>query len=86
MRGAVLDGLSFTLECGERVGLVGCNGVGKSTLLKLLVGILPMQQGHADRRRPCDEPQKTCRSCAAKSAMSFRIPTASFLCPPCRPM
>ena len=43
--GAVLDGLSFTLERGERVGLVGCNGVGKSTLLKLLVGILPMQQG-----------------------------------------
>ena len=42
---AVLDGLSFTLERGERVGLVGCNGVGKSTLLKLLVGILPMQQG-----------------------------------------
>lgn len=42
---AVLDGLSFTLARGERVGLVGCNGVGKSTLLKLLVGILPLQQG-----------------------------------------
>lgn len=41
----VLDGLSFALARGERVGLVGCNGVGKSTLLKLLVGILPMQAG-----------------------------------------
>ena len=43
--GAVLDGLSFAVARGERVGLVGCNGVGKSTLLKLLVGILPMQTG-----------------------------------------
>lgn len=42
---AVLDGLTFALGRGERVGLVGCNGVGKSTLLKLLVGILPMQAG-----------------------------------------
>ena len=41
----VLRDLSFTLAPGERVGLVGCNGVGKSTLLKLLVGILPMQSG-----------------------------------------
>ncbi len=42
---AVLDGLSFALARGERVGLVGCNGVGKSTLLKILVGILPLQTG-----------------------------------------
>ena len=41
----VLQGITLTLAPGERVGLVGCNGVGKSTLLKILVGILPMQQG-----------------------------------------
>ena len=38
----VLDALTFAVE---RVGLVGCNGVGKSTLLKILVGILPIQAG-----------------------------------------
>ena len=41
----VLSQLSFAITRGERVGLVGCNGVGKSTLLKILVGILPMQDG-----------------------------------------
>ena len=41
----VLQGVTLSIAPGERVGLVGCNGVGKSTLLKLLVGILSMQQG-----------------------------------------
>ena len=41
----VLQDLDLNIAPGQRVGLVGCNGVGKSTLLKILVGILPMQQG-----------------------------------------
>jgi ATPase subunit of ABC transporter with duplicated ATPase domains len=35
----LFDGLSFVLGDGERAGLVGRNGVGKSTLLRLLAGV-----------------------------------------------
>ena len=34
-----LEGINFTLNDGDRVGLVGHNGAGKSTLLRLLGGV-----------------------------------------------
>ena len=34
----VLNDVSFIVNSGDRVGIVGSNGVGKSTLLKILVG------------------------------------------------
>ncbi|MET0790174.1 MAG: ATP-binding cassette domain-containing protein [Polyangiaceae bacterium] len=37
--------LSFTIERGERVGLIGENGAGKSTTLKMLTGILVPSSG-----------------------------------------
>jgi ATP-binding cassette subfamily F protein 3 len=41
----VLKGASFIIERGEKVGLVGPNGCGKSTILKLVSGELPVQKG-----------------------------------------
>ncbi|NEC05191.1 ABC-F family ATP-binding cassette domain-containing protein [Streptomyces sp. SID7909] len=35
----VLDGVSLTASPGDRIGLIGENGVGKSTLLRLLAGV-----------------------------------------------
>ncbi|HJV67517.1 ATP-binding cassette domain-containing protein [Ideonella sp.] len=35
----LLDGADFSLESGERVGLIGRNGTGKSSLLKILAGL-----------------------------------------------
>lgn len=34
----VLDGLSFEINAGERVGILGANGCGKTTLFRLLSG------------------------------------------------
>ncbi|SDB98409.1 ATP-binding cassette domain-containing protein [Acinetobacter boissieri] len=42
---ALLDGAHFTLERGERVCLIGRNGEGKSTLLKLIEGTLQPDKG-----------------------------------------
>src|SRR5690349_9624263 len=43
----LFDGLSFVLGDGERAGLVGPNGVGKSTLLRLLAGVDRPDRGAA---------------------------------------
>lgn len=49
---ALLDHAEFSIEAGERVGLIGRNGTGKSSLLKIIArtskiddGLLVMQQG-----------------------------------------
>ena len=39
----VLNDLSFHIEDGESVGLIGANGAGKSTIMKLLTGLLQGQ-------------------------------------------
>lgn len=48
---AVLDELEFRVDARERVGLIGRNGVGKSTLLKLLGGSLEPDGGDIQRTR-----------------------------------
>ena len=37
----VLKNMSFSIEKGEAVGLIGANGAGKSSMLKVLLGLLP---------------------------------------------
>ena len=41
----VLKGVSFSIEEGEKVALLGNNGAGKSTSLKMVVGILEQTEG-----------------------------------------
>jgi ATP-binding cassette subfamily F protein uup len=42
---ALLDHAEFSLESSERVGLIGRNGTGKSSLLKILSGIAKLDDG-----------------------------------------
>ena len=37
---AVVENLSFSIKKGENVGLIGANGAGKSTIMKLMLGLI----------------------------------------------
>ncbi|WP_374946666.1 energy-dependent translational throttle protein EttA [Agreia sp.] len=66
----LIDGLSFTLPRNGIVGVIGPNGVGKSTLFKTITGIEPLDSGnlkigetvdisYVDQDRGGIDPQKT---------------------------
>ena len=42
-----VDGVSFTVEQGEVFGFLGPNGSGKTTVIKMLTGLLPLSGGEA---------------------------------------
>jgi ATP-binding cassette, subfamily F, member 3 len=70
----ILDGVSISIEAGERIGVVGRNGTGKSTLLKILGGLIQQDSGEVGLSRgtrvgylqqdPKFEPGETLRSAA----------------------
>ncbi|MFT5658634.1 MAG: ATP-binding cassette subfamily F protein 3 [Gammaproteobacteria bacterium] len=47
----ILKNINFSLIPGERIGLLGLNGAGKSTFIKLLAGELQTQGGKMDRSK-----------------------------------
>ncbi|MCA9601888.1 MAG: ABC-F family ATP-binding cassette domain-containing protein, partial [Myxococcales bacterium] len=47
----VLKGVSFTIDEGERIGLVGKNGTGKSSLARIVAGLEHSDAGTISRRR-----------------------------------
>ena len=47
----MFDDTAFSIEAGEKVGLIGVNGTGKSTLLKIVAGLEEPDQGNVVCRR-----------------------------------
>ena len=44
-----LKNVSFSVEKGDREGILGLNGAGKSTLLKVISGVFKPTEGHVDK-------------------------------------
>ena len=73
----LLDGVSLSIEPGEKIGLVGRNGFGKTTLMRMLAGELPPDTGSASVTRgarvafltqdPRLDPTDTLRSSVARA-------------------
>ncbi|MFQ6008009.1 MAG: ABC-F family ATP-binding cassette domain-containing protein, partial [Candidatus Zixiibacteriota bacterium] len=49
----ILDGVSFTVKTGDHIGLVGKNGIGKTTLFEIIVGNLELDSGVFNRSKAC---------------------------------
>jgi ABC-2 type transport system ATP-binding protein len=75
-----VDGVSFTIERGERVGFLGPNGAGKTTTLKVLSGLLHptsgevVVEGHVPYRRQAGFLGKITLVMGQKSQLIWDLP------------
>ena len=47
----IFSGVSLEIQDNDRIGLVGCNGCGKTTLFRVLTGDLPADSGDSFRSK-----------------------------------
>ncbi|MDL1970482.1 MAG: energy-coupling factor ABC transporter ATP-binding protein [Candidatus Desulfofervidaceae bacterium] len=77
----VLHGLNFSLKKGERVGIMGPNGTGKTTFLQIIVGLLKPQAGRVvimGKERQAETDFYEVRS---KIGLMFQDPDDQLFCP-----
>lgn len=74
-----LDGLSFEIQKGERVALVGANGAGKSTLLLTLNGVLRSQGFISIHGVPLEE--RNMKTIRRMVGIVFQNPDDQLFCP-----
>jgi ATP-binding cassette subfamily F protein uup len=84
----LFTGIDLTVRRGERVGLLGINGTGKSTLLRILAGLEPTDAGVVERRRdatilylpqePELDPDKTPRTLVEEGLAAWKAATNDF--------
>jgi peptide/nickel transport system ATP-binding protein len=77
---SAVDGVSFDLEAGATIGIVGESGCGKSTLARAIVGLAPLTRGTVQIDGEPIEPGRrgTRRTLARKVQMVFQNPDTAL--------
>ena len=84
----LFDKATFTIRRGEKVALLGPNGTGKSTLLRILAGLEPHDSGTIDRRRDANilylpqepelDPERTPREIAREGLAHWHVAKSRY--------
>ncbi|MEA3277619.1 MAG: ABC transporter ATP-binding protein [Pseudomonadota bacterium] len=77
----MLAGLDLTLRPGERLAVTGANGVGKSTLLGLMVGLLRPAAGEVWAFGATRRSEKDFREVRIRAGLVFQDPDDQLFCP-----
>jgi len=77
----VLDGVDLALRPGERVGLIGPNGGGKTTLLHLIVGLMPCTGGEIRAFGQARRTEPDFVQVRRRAGLLFQDPEDQLFCP-----
>lgn len=77
----LLEGVELELRAGERLGLCGANGSGKSSLLHLLLGLEPADAGHIQLFGQVCSRETDFRSYRGRIGLMFQDPEDQLFCP-----
>ena len=77
----VLDGTTFELAAGEKVGLIGPNGCGKTTLLHLIIGLLKPTRGHIIAFGNTRSKESDFHEVRRRMGLVFQDPDDQLFCP-----
>ena len=77
----ILKGVDFSLQTGERVGIVGAIGSGKTTLLHLIVGLLKPASGRLRVFGRLRDRERDFREVRARAGLVFQDPDDQLFCP-----